>query len=62
MKLQKIIVMSAKMLVSLTPEKTEDGAGSTAVFSNSNELFLTDCLLERLSFIPAGDVVPWCGK
>ena len=35
-------------------EETEDGAGSTAVFSNSNELFLTDNLLERLGFIPAG--------
>ena len=46
--------MSAIMMVSLTPEETEDGAGNTDVFSYSNELFITDCLLECLGFISAG--------
>ena len=40
-------LMSAIMLVSFTLEETEDGAGNTAVVSNSNKLFL----LERLCFI-----------
>ena len=62
-------VMSAEMFVFLTLEEIVDGAVSTALFGNSSklfleeivggvgsnpsELFLADCLLENLGFLPA---------
>ena len=66
-------VMSAEMFVFLTLEEIVDGAVSTALFDNSSklfleetvdgvgsnpiELFLADCLLEHLGFIPAGSLM-----